>query len=688
MGGLAADVEDHDVAHVVDVGDPVVQHPPTQAPLQIRHQRGGVAVDDVQGDLQPPLTQPRPHGGGGGVGAVADVDQRGVAHVVDVVDLVVQHPPTQAPFQIRHQRRVVAVHGVQGDVQPPRPFAQRSAVGHQHGHQQQRVDQHHQPPVVQVEAVDQAHDQGHEVVGHLLLGHRTGAQPDDRQDREQPEPQRDVHPRGTQQRDGHEDADVQRDVGQQQIRPAVPAKVQRVGQQEDRRQIDPEVDPVVGVGGEHVGDSTVVHLMSTTAWTPPTSDTSSSVTPECVEGHGRVGCVAVGQRGTRRAQPPQEGSDEHRRAVCSVHRSRHGGEGGGRSHRHPAAAPRRPERPGADPEARALECRRAELHRGAHDVGPAGRRASARWSTTWRSGSPRWAGRRSAHRARWWPQRTWDDYSVRRDDAIAHLGALDLVYAGVIADHRKAIEQTEELDPVTQDMLIAQSGELEQYQWFVRAHLEHADGTLSSADAKTEKGAARKARRSADPTARSGHERAQDHGGQEDHRERQVQLHVTDPHRREHPPHRADHRLGEAVGDLPGARRALTPGRQHGRPVQHGSRHQHDQEQQQDQAEQRTDEAHAPTMPVSPESRLWTATASGRWYCPARQPRLKRAGRTVEVNEAVLVWHGGPRLRRGDVRRNRGRAARAAAEHAEQVDGMTEIPPELVDRIRAGIVDV
>jgi predicted small metal-binding protein len=30
----------------------------------------------------------------------------------------------------------------------------------------------------------------------------------------------------------------------------------------------------------------------------------------------------------------------------------------------------------------------------------------------------------------------------------------------------------------------------------------------------------------------------------------------------------------------------------------------------------------------------------------------------------------------------------AAAEHAEQVHGMTEIPPELVDRIRAGIVDV
>lgn len=90
-------------------------------------------------------------------------------------------------------------------------------------------------------------------------------------------------------------------------------------------------------------------------------------------------------------------------------------------------------------------------------------------------------------------ERTWDDYSVGRADSMAHLGALDLVYAGVIGDHRAAIESTEELDPVTQDMLIAQSGELEQYQWFVRAHLENAEGDLSSAGARTEVQAAREA---------------------------------------------------------------------------------------------------------------------------------------------------------------------------------------------------
>jgi starvation-inducible DNA-binding protein len=90
-------------------------------------------------------------------------------------------------------------------------------------------------------------------------------------------------------------------------------------------------------------------------------------------------------------------------------------------------------------------------------------------------------------------ERTWDDYSIGRADAIAHLGALDLVYAGVVEDHRAAIDKTEDPDPVTQDMLIAQSAELEQYQWFVRAHLENSDGSLSSADAHTEEGAAKAA---------------------------------------------------------------------------------------------------------------------------------------------------------------------------------------------------
>lgn len=92
-------------------------------------------------------------------------------------------------------------------------------------------------------------------------------------------------------------------------------------------------------------------------------------------------------------------------------------------------------------------------------------------------------------------QRTWDDYSIGRADTQEHLGALDVVYAGVVADHRLAIEQTEEPDPVTQDMLIGQSGQLEQFHWFVRAHLENAQGQLRTAGAATEKSAARRGRR-------------------------------------------------------------------------------------------------------------------------------------------------------------------------------------------------
>ena len=92
-------------------------------------------------------------------------------------------------------------------------------------------------------------------------------------------------------------------------------------------------------------------------------------------------------------------------------------------------------------------------------------------------------------------QRDWDDYSIGRADAIAHLGALDVVYSGIIEAHRAAIGETEELDLVTQDMLIEQAEQLEQFQWFVRAHLESADGTLSTRNASTESGAAQRAKK-------------------------------------------------------------------------------------------------------------------------------------------------------------------------------------------------
>ncbi len=89
--------------------------------------------------------------------------------------------------------------------------------------------------------------------------------------------------------------------------------------------------------------------------------------------------------------------------------------------------------------------------------------------------------------------RRWEDYSIGRATTDAHLAALDLVYAGVIEDHRKAQEALGELDPVTEDILVGQIGELEQNHWFVRAHLENAAGELTSAGASTEKEAAKAA---------------------------------------------------------------------------------------------------------------------------------------------------------------------------------------------------
>ena len=75
--------------------------------------------------------------------------------------------------------------------------------------------------------------------------------------------------------------------------------------------------------------------------------------------------------------------------------------------------------------------------------------------------------------------RTWDDYELNREPTVRHLSALDSVYTGIITDHRKALEQLHELDPVTEDLFIGHLRDLEQYQWFVRAHLQDASGDVT-----------------------------------------------------------------------------------------------------------------------------------------------------------------------------------------------------------------
>ena len=74
--------------------------------------------------------------------------------------------------------------------------------------------------------------------------------------------------------------------------------------------------------------------------------------------------------------------------------------------------------------------------------------------------------------------RSWDDYELRREPAVRHLAALDEVYTGVIEDHRRVIEEIGDIDPVTEDLFIGHTRDLEKYQWLVRAHLKDSDGDV------------------------------------------------------------------------------------------------------------------------------------------------------------------------------------------------------------------
>jgi starvation-inducible DNA-binding protein len=67
------------------------------------------------------------------------------------------------------------------------------------------------------------------------------------------------------------------------------------------------------------------------------------------------------------------------------------------------------------------------------------------------------------------------------------------VYAGVTTDHRKVMKEVGDIDPVTEDLLVGQTAQLEQFHWFVRAHLETSSGHLATDGAATEQGAAAQA---------------------------------------------------------------------------------------------------------------------------------------------------------------------------------------------------
>ncbi len=81
--------------------------------------------------------------------------------------------------------------------------------------------------------------------------------------------------------------------------------------------------------------------------------------------------------------------------------------------------------------------------------------------------------------------RDWDDYPLGRASVHEHLDAIDAAYSGVISDHRSAIGSAAQ-EPITEDLFISQTGELELMQWFVRSFIENAgqpaSGLAHSAD--------------------------------------------------------------------------------------------------------------------------------------------------------------------------------------------------------------
>ncbi len=67
--------------------------------------------------------------------------------------------------------------------------------------------------------------------------------------------------------------------------------------------------------------------------------------------------------------------------------------------------------------------------------------------------------------------RDWADYPLDDAPTEDHLRALDDVFEGVLLDHRRAIAHVANTDPVTEDLLIGHTAELELMQWFVRSFL-------------------------------------------------------------------------------------------------------------------------------------------------------------------------------------------------------------------------
>jgi len=70
------------------------------------------------------------------------------------------------------------------------------------------------------------------------------------------------------------------------------------------------------------------------------------------------------------------------------------------------------------------------------------------------------------------------EYPLGRATAQDHLKMIDSYYSHNIEAHRVVLEHNGHLDPISEDLLVAQTRALEKLQWFIRAHLDNGNGNI------------------------------------------------------------------------------------------------------------------------------------------------------------------------------------------------------------------
>ena len=70
------------------------------------------------------------------------------------------------------------------------------------------------------------------------------------------------------------------------------------------------------------------------------------------------------------------------------------------------------------------------------------------------------------------------EYPLERATAQDHLRIIDQFYSHNIESHRVVLAHYGEFDPISEDLLVAQTRALEKLQWFLRAHLDSGNGNL------------------------------------------------------------------------------------------------------------------------------------------------------------------------------------------------------------------